>query len=127
MSRLSRRSFLGATLGLAAASTARAEDEKPAVPPSDGTVPPAPAAPASPAGADALEVRFEVNGAPSAHTVDADTAALHVIRRGCGLTGAKEGCCAGTCGACTVLVDGVPQVTCLLPATALHARKITTV
>ncbi|MCA9493639.1 MAG: 2Fe-2S iron-sulfur cluster binding domain-containing protein, partial [Myxococcales bacterium] len=59
--------------------------------------------------------------------VDEDDTAVHLLRETCGRKGVKIACGAGTCGACTVLLDGVPHVTCLLPATALHERTVTTV
>ncbi|MEQ1571987.1 MAG: molybdopterin cofactor-binding domain-containing protein, partial [Myxococcota bacterium] len=77
--------------------------------------------------ADGLAVAFTVDGQDQRLVVGPDATALHTLRRGCGRTGTKEGCGAGTCGACTVQIDGVPHVTCLLPALALHGKKVTTV
>ncbi len=74
-----------------------------------------------------MRLSFSCNGADHVQEIGADDVALQVIRRGVGLTGAKLGCGAGTCGACTVLVDGEPHVTCLLPATALEGRQVTTI
>ncbi|WP_440104992.1 molybdopterin-dependent oxidoreductase [Streptosporangium sp. H16] len=71
-------------------------------------------------------MKITVNGLPA--TVDAgpDDAAVDVLREGLGLTGAKAACRTGVCGACTVMVDGVPQASCLLPSAALEDREITT-
>ncbi len=77
--------------------------------------------------AETLDVTFTVNGAPSSISVDADTDALEVIRERLGLTGSKRSCGHGSCGACTVRVDGAPTASCLLPATALQGRAVTTI
>ena len=50
-----------------------------------------------------------------------------MLRDRLGLTGAKLVCGEGVCGACTVLLEGVPVTSCLLPATALEDRALTTV
>jgi aerobic carbon-monoxide dehydrogenase small subunit len=52
---------------------------------------------------------------------------LDVLRENCGLTGTKEGCGEGECGACTVLVDGDPVNACLVPFAHVRARKVTTI
>jgi aerobic-type carbon monoxide dehydrogenase small subunit (CoxS/CutS family) len=61
-------------------------------------------------------VRFTLNG--SEVEVDAHPMArlLDVLRERCGLTGTKEGCGEGECGACTVLIDGAAVCSCLVPA-----------
>jgi aerobic-type carbon monoxide dehydrogenase small subunit (CoxS/CutS family) len=50
-----------------------------------------------------------------------------VLREEFGLTGTKEGCGEGECGACTVLVDGEPVNSCLIPICQLHGRSVRTV
>lgn len=52
---------------------------------------------------------------------------VDVIRKELGLTGTKKGCGEGDCGACTVLVDGQPQLSCIMLAIASEGKKITTI
>ena len=71
--------------------------------------------------------RFTVNG----HEVEVDalpmTRLLDVLREDLRLTGSKEGCGEGECGACTVLIDGVPVNACLIPVVQVEGATITTV
>ena len=68
-----------------------------------------------------------LNGQPRTVTVPANRLLLHLLRDDLGLTGTKEGCSVGVCGACSVLVDGVLVSACLLPAVMLDGATITTV
>lgn len=52
---------------------------------------------------------------------------LDVIREDCGLTGTKEGCGEGECGACTVLIDGMAVDSCLIPLAHAEGRRVTTI
>lgn len=71
-------------------------------------------------------MNVEVNGSPRP-SPDDPTSAAHHIRDHLGLTGTKIACGTGVCGACTVLVDGSPTASCLLPADRLAGRSLTTV
>src|ERR1051325_7834369 len=52
---------------------------------------------------------------------------LDVLREECGLTGTKEGCGEGECGACTVLVNGAPVCACLVPFAQVREAEVTTI
>ena len=74
-----------------------------------------------------MTVEFNLNGRKIALEVDPDRRAVDVLREELGLTGTKEGCGAGECGACTILVDGVNRLSCLMLAAQLAGREITTI
>ena len=58
--------------------------------------------------------------------VDPDTPLLYILRNDLGLNGPKFGCGLGECGACTVLVDGMPARSCVVPVKGIGARRVTT-
>jgi xanthine dehydrogenase YagR molybdenum-binding subunit len=68
-----------------------------------------------------------INGKLAPLPDDPDALLVDVVRDALGLTGTKLVCGAGVCGACTVLVDGEPAVSCLMPAHAAANRNVTTV
>ena len=71
--------------------------------------------------------RFTVNGAPVEVDVPGMRRLLDVVREDLGLTGTKEGCGEGECGACTVLLDGAPVDSCLVPVCQVDGAAIATV
>ena len=68
-----------------------------------------------------------INGTEEQLQVPSTMTLLHALRDKLGFTGTKNGCEAGECGACTVLVDGEPMNSCLVLAVELNGREITTV
>ena len=114
----SRRTLLRGTLGATGASLLGCRTERArelghaSAPPEPGTL---------------IPIRVQVNAQPRSAEVDPDTSALELVREQLGLRGSKLACGHGVCGACTMLVDGAPVAACLLPATSLHGRTLTTV
>jgi aerobic carbon-monoxide dehydrogenase small subunit len=74
-----------------------------------------------------LKVSFVLNGKRMTLEVRPWDTALHTLREDLGLTGAKEGCGIGECGACTILVDGLAVDSCLILAPQLDGRDVQTV
>jgi len=75
----------------------------------------------------ATEIRFELNGADVAVQTPPMARLLDVLREDLRLTGSKEGCGEGECGACTVLVDGRAVNACLVPVYQVHGARVVTV
>jgi aerobic carbon-monoxide dehydrogenase small subunit len=72
-------------------------------------------------------VRFELNGRPAEVVVPDERLLLDLLREDLNLTGTKRGCDLGTCGACTVLLDGRPTLSCLVLAQSVSERSVTTI
>ncbi len=72
-------------------------------------------------------VRLHVNGDRHLIGAPAHFTLLETLRYVLGLTGSKQGCDKGDCGACTVLVDGEPTLSCLLPVLEAEGRAVVTV
>jgi aerobic-type carbon monoxide dehydrogenase small subunit (CoxS/CutS family) len=72
-------------------------------------------------------IRLRINGAQRDVETHPMKRLLDVLREDCGLTGTKEGCGEGECGACTVLVDGEAVVSCLMPVAQAEDTEITTI
>ena len=72
-------------------------------------------------------IACKVNGTSRRLDVHPMKRVLDVLREDLGLTGTKEGCGEGECGACTVLIDGVPVNSCLVPAAHLDGAQVTTI
>ena len=68
-----------------------------------------------------------VNGTPAEVDVPGMRRLLDVLREDLALTGTKEGCGEGECGACTVLVDGEPVNSCLVPVAQIDGARVTTI
>jgi isoquinoline 1-oxidoreductase alpha subunit len=71
--------------------------------------------------------KLNINGKTHEIDVEGDTPLLWVIRDEVGLTGTKFGCGVGACGACTVLLEGEPTRSCVLPISAVAGKSITTI
>jgi aerobic-type carbon monoxide dehydrogenase small subunit (CoxS/CutS family) len=72
-------------------------------------------------------IACKVNGTSRRLRVHPMKRALDVLREDLGLTGTKEGCGEGECGACTILMDGMPVNSCLVPAAHLDGVVVTTI
>jgi carbon-monoxide dehydrogenase medium subunit len=90
----------------------------------DGHFPPLPAATLS---ADSVVIHCTVNGRPVTVEGALRKTLLQMLRQDLGLPGTKNGCGEGECGACTVWMDGIAVLSCLVPAPRAHGTTITTV
>jgi len=111
---VSRRGFL-ATVGAAPMAAGILEQTKPAPAPQPTKVP------------EPVKAVLKVNGRSVKVQVEPRETLLSVLREKLGLTGTKPGCESGECGACTVLIDGVPKYSCLMLALEAEGHDITTI
>jgi len=74
-----------------------------------------------------VPLTFTLNGQETTVLVSPDWSLLRLLRDELELTGTKEGCGAGECGACTVLLDDLAVNSCLLPAMEVEGRRVTTI
>ncbi|MDD3654339.1 MAG: (2Fe-2S)-binding protein [Desulfotomaculaceae bacterium] len=72
-------------------------------------------------------IELEINGRAYEIPINPRDLLVDVIRKKVGLTGTKKGCGQGDCGACTVLIDGEPVLSCITLAIACQGKKITTI
>jgi carbon-monoxide dehydrogenase small subunit len=74
-----------------------------------------------------VKLTFELNGNMMEIDTPDDRRVVDLLREDLGLTGTKEGCGTGECGACTILVDGESRLSCLMVAAQLEGTRVTTV
>jgi carbon-monoxide dehydrogenase small subunit len=74
-----------------------------------------------------IHVTATVNGDPAEFLTDPGTTLLDALRDELGLTGSKEGCGSGDCGACSIIVDGRLVCSCLMLAAEAEGRRIETI
>jgi carbon-monoxide dehydrogenase small subunit len=72
-------------------------------------------------------VSLTINGAETQMLVAPGTTLLDALREGQGLTGTRRGCEQGACGTCTVLLDGKPMLSCLIPVETIEDARVETI
>lgn len=74
-----------------------------------------------------MKIRFTLNGCERDMEVSGTERVLDLIRNEIGITGAREGCGSGECGACTILVNGESRLACLMKSAQLHEKEVVTI
>lgn len=74
-----------------------------------------------------MKYEIEINGSPRSVETEPERPLLEVLREDLGLTGTKYGCGEGECRACTVLLDGKPVTSCIVPVRAAAGKRVLTI
>lgn len=74
-----------------------------------------------------MRIAFVLNGRSMDLEASSDRRVIDLLREDLALTGTKEGCGSGQCGACVILVDDIPRSSCLMLAAQLDGRSVTTI
>jgi len=122
---ISRRGVLATGVGTAAG--ALVAGAAPSANAQQATMAMAPPSPAGPTAIPTVAVELKINGRRHDLRLDPRTTLLDTLREHVHLTGTKKGCDHGQCGACTVLVDGRRELSCLTLAVGLAGREVTTI
>ena len=72
-------------------------------------------------------IKFDVNGKSEQVSVEPDKTLLYLLRENLGLTGTKDGCSSGDCGACVVMLDGRPVNSCMVLAAQAEGSEVVTI
>ncbi len=74
-----------------------------------------------------MNIEFNLNGKPAQVSAEPDKTLLYMLRDNLGLTGTKDGCCSGDCGACVVMLDGNPVNSCMVLAAQAEGSDVLTI